>query len=57
MIIGNIHHLALLPYLPAQLRDAIEYVKAISTQIPHWVSMILMAIMCSCWFPMTALTY
>ncbi|SUP80706.1 YhcH/YjgK/YiaL family protein [Yersinia wautersii] len=28
MIIGNIHHLALLPYLPAQLRDAIEYVKS-----------------------------
>ena len=28
MITGNIHHLALVPYLPAKLRDAIEYVKA-----------------------------
>ncbi len=27
MITGNIHHLGLVPYLPATLRDAIEYVK------------------------------
>ncbi|XBS70079.1 YhcH/YjgK/YiaL family protein [Acerihabitans sp. KWT182] len=27
MITGNIHHLDLVPYLPATLRDAIEYVK------------------------------
>src|SRR5476649_2995156 len=27
MITGNIHHLELVPYLPAKLRDAIEYVK------------------------------
>lgn len=27
MISGNIHHLELLPYLPAKLREAIEYVK------------------------------
>ena len=28
MITGNIHHLELVPYLPAKLREAIEYVKA-----------------------------
>lgn len=28
MITGNIHHLELVPYLPAALREAIEYVKA-----------------------------
>ncbi len=28
MITGNIHQLALVPYLPAKLREAIEYVKA-----------------------------
>ncbi|CFQ85584.1 MULTISPECIES: YhcH/YjgK/YiaL family protein [Yersinia] len=28
MITGNIHHLELVPYLPAQLKDAIEYVKS-----------------------------
>ncbi|MCW2475456.1 MULTISPECIES: YhcH/YjgK/YiaL family protein [unclassified Symbiopectobacterium] len=28
MITGNIHQLELVPYLPAKLRDAIEYVKA-----------------------------
>ncbi|CPR14640.1 YhcH/YjgK/YiaL family protein [Brenneria goodwinii] len=27
MITGNIHHLELVPYLPAKLREAIEYVK------------------------------
>lgn len=27
MLTGNIHHLELVPYLPAQLREAIEYVK------------------------------
>ncbi|WP_159565396.1 YhcH/YjgK/YiaL family protein [Budvicia diplopodorum] len=27
MIIGNIHHLGLTPYLPAKLKEAIEYVK------------------------------
>ncbi|MGI8470738.1 YhcH/YjgK/YiaL family protein [Pectobacterium brasiliense] len=27
MITGNVHHLELVPYLPAKLRDAIEYVK------------------------------
>ncbi|WP_413741894.1 YhcH/YjgK/YiaL family protein [Sodalis sp. RH15] len=27
MISGNIHHLELVPYLPATLRDAIDYVK------------------------------
>ncbi|AIN16949.1 yhcH/YjgK/YiaL family protein [Yersinia rochesterensis] len=28
MITGNIHHLELVPYLPAQLKEAIEYVKS-----------------------------
>lgn len=46
MITGNIHHLELLPYLPEQLKAAIEYVKKISPQKPHWASMILMAIIC-----------
>lgn len=27
MITGNVHHLELVPYLPAKLREAIEYVK------------------------------
>ncbi|AKJ41276.1 YhcH/YjgK/YiaL family protein [Pragia fontium] len=27
MITGNIHHLELVPYLPAKLKDAIEYIK------------------------------
>ncbi|MDR0807050.1 MAG: YhcH/YjgK/YiaL family protein [Enterobacteriaceae bacterium] len=27
MITGNIHHLDLVPYLPAKLKDAIEYIK------------------------------
>lgn len=27
MITGNIHHLALVPYLPAKLKQAIEYIK------------------------------
>ncbi|MBJ7222390.1 MULTISPECIES: YhcH/YjgK/YiaL family protein [unclassified Brenneria] len=35
MITGNIHHLELVPYLPAKLRDAIEHVKRhITAQTP-----------------------
>lgn len=32
MITGNIHHLDLVPYLPAKLKEAIEYVKKNITQ-------------------------
>ncbi|WP_192459007.1 YhcH/YjgK/YiaL family protein [Musicola keenii] len=35
MITGNVNHLELVPYLPARLRDAIEYVKQhITAQTP-----------------------
>ena len=32
MITGNIHHLELLPYLPAQLKEAIEFISEYSNQ-------------------------
>lgn len=32
MITGNIHHLELVPYLPAKLKEAIEYIKKNITQ-------------------------
>ena len=32
MIIGNIHHLELVPYLPTKLKQSIEFVKKIITQ-------------------------